>query len=374
MLTLLPQLLNNLLSSIDPAVASQSSVPGGRQTPGSGTPKPVQRPASGLNGVSQSLKRKADDEPGGAQPKIQRKESTPLPTRPNGSARPAPIADSARSKPTASATSIPYRGTAGIGAAKPVNGVTRKAGLGAYTANPTGRPAPAPVPPPKTVGSTQPAATAKKGSYAAMLAKAKEVQQTKPAPPPLKHEPTKILTKKERMALREQASAVAKGKKPATSGAGAVVKAADNKAGPVERRKTVEVGYQGTARPIKKPSDLGYKGTARPIATATASAGRAGASGAPKPKAKPKDRHSGYVEWSDLDEVEDEGEDYDSEGSSDMEGGMFDLEREEQEALKFAKKEDAKELAEELRLKREKEERKQKLMAMSKAAAGKRKY
>ena len=53
---------------------------------------------------------------------------------------------------------------------------------------------------------------------------------------------------------------------------------------------------------------------------------------------------------------------------------MWDVEQEEQLALKVAKKEDAEALAEENELKRQKEERKRKLMAMNKAAAGKRRY
>jgi hypothetical protein len=46
-----------------------------------------------------------------------------------------------------------------------------------------------------------------------------------------------------------------------------------------------------------------------------------------------------------------------SDGSSDMEAGAFDIEREEQAALRAAKEDDAKELALEMKLKREKEAR-----------------
>ena len=51
-----------------------------------------------------------------------------------------------------------------------------------------------------------------------------------------------------------------------------------------------------------------------------------------------------------------------------------DVEQEEAMALKAAKQEDAEALAEENRLKREKDERRKKLAAMNKAAAAKRKY
>jgi hypothetical protein len=69
-----------------------------------------------------------------------------------------------------------------------------------------------------------------------------------------------------------------------------------------------------------------------------------------------------------------EEDDYASDASSDMEGGIWDVEQEEQLALKAAKQEDAEALAEEQRLKREKEARRKKLAEMSKQAAAKKKY
>ena len=89
-----------------------------------------------------------------------------------------------------------------------------------------------------------------------------------------------------------------------------------------------------------------------------------------------QDKYGGYASWSDLDEAEDEEEeeDYESDASSDMEGGFDDVEREETEALKFARKEDQAALEEEERLKREKLERKRKLLELSKSAAAKKRY
>ena len=195
-----------------------------------------------------------------------------------------------------------------------------------------------------------------------MLQKAKEKDATKPIAPPIKHEPTKILSRKERLALKAEASAGAKGKKPV---AGLPSRALDPKADPSkEKKKPSEVGYQGTARPAKKPVEVGYKGTARP-ASAPATSSR---NGTPAVKAKPnpaKGRYDGYADWDELSDMEDEEEDYASDASSDMEGGIWDVEEEEQIALKVAKKEDAEALAEENRLKREKEERKKKLAAMA---------
>ncbi|KAJ8107587.1 hypothetical protein OPT61_g8765 [Boeremia exigua] len=163
----------------------------------------------------------------------------------------------------------------------------------------------------------------------------------------------------------------AKGKKPSVVPAAKLteVKSDASKAA----RKPADVGYQGTARPAKTAAPIGYKGTARPQNTAAPSS--RGSTPAVKPKPKPeKGRYDGYADWSDLDDMEDEEDDYASDASSDMEGGMWDVEQEEQLALKAAKKEDAEALAEEMRLKREKEEKKRKLLALSKAAAAKKKY
>lgn len=173
------------------------------------------------------------------------------------------------------------------------------------------------------------------------------------------------------MALKAEASA-AKGKKP---GVVPAAKAADVKGEASKvQRKPADVGYQGTARPAKAPTPIAYKGTARPQAAAAPSSRGGTPAAKPKPKQE-KGRYDGYADWSDLDDIEDDEEDdYASDASSDMEGGMWDVEKEEQEALKFAKKEDAEALAEEMRLKREKEEKKRKLLALSKAAAAKKKY
>lgn len=85
-------------------------------------------------------------------------------------------------------------------------------------------------------------------------------------------------------------------------------------------------------------------------------------------------RHSRYDEYLGTDEEDDseildaemdEEEDNNSQESSDMEAGAFDLEQEERKALKTAKEEDARELALEQSLKQEKEERRRRLQAMA---------
>jgi hypothetical protein len=372
------QVLNSLLSSIDPSAVPKTPPPDGRQPPAASASRPLPRVAADANGApqSQTLKRKADGPTEGGYVKIQRKEGSAPPARPVGTVRPAPTGDTARSKSATPANSIPYRGTAGTGGAttpKPSDAAANKPTPMNNTSIPAAKAA---VQAPKSSGvaPTPKAApaTAKKGSYAAMLQRAKEVQQAKPAAPPIKHEPTKILTKKEREALRSGSASAAKGKKsavissPVPSGQG---KPGDAK----EKRKPTELGYAGTARPPKKPAEIAYKGTARPSSATPQPSGKTGTSTSAKPKSRTERRYDGYADWSDLDDMEDE-EDYDSDGSSDMEGGMWDVEKEEALAMKIAKEEDLKALEEEAEHKRQKEERKRKLMAMNKAAAGKRKY
>lgn len=206
-----------------------------------------------------------------------------------------------------------------------------------------------------------------------MLAAAKAREQTKPAGPPIKHEPTKVLTKKERMELRAQAT----GKKTAVSTTTVqakvgAVKGAKSDVKDKDKRKPAEPTYQGTARPAKAPVQLAYRGTARPAAASTGPAAKPGLSA--QAKTKKRVNEDGYLDWSDVGEDDDIEED-DGYESSDMEaGGIWDIEEEEARALRAAKEEDAQALAEEMRLKREKEERKKKLAALSKANAGKRKY
>lgn len=305
----------------------------------------------------------------GSQVKAIRKDGAASAVRPNGSGpvRPALTASAPTSRPTTPSLSIPYRGTAGTGgvnAAKASTPITKKP-----TTPTAASPAVASKPPvaaTKPTGTAAAAAPAKKVGYLAILEKAKEIQKAKPAAPPMKHERTKILTKEERLALRAEA----KGKKPAAAVAARGAKPPESKTAPaVQDRKKSETGYQGTARP--KEVKVTYKGTARPAAPAAA--GKAPGYGAAKPKAAPQGRYNGYASWSDLDEedVEDDEEGYES---SDMEAGAWDVDQEEERALKEAKKEDAIALAEEEAARREKERRKQKLLAEARERAKKRRY
>jgi hypothetical protein len=362
------------MSIVDPN--APKTTPASRQAAPAAAPKPISRPTGGANGVAQSpqLKRKASGPVESSQVKLPRKDSSGQPVQGNVAGRPMATLGAARPTPPPSLTTVPYRGTAAPAGARVASPVIRKPISQASTSSfapKAAAPAPKPAPPTAASSSTSTASAAPKKGYLALLQKAKEKDATKPAIPPVQNGPTKILTKKERLALRAEASAGAKGKKPV---AGAPLRPTDAKGVPVpERKKPIEVGYQGTARPLKQPVQVGYKGTARPT-SAPASTSRNGTPAA-RSKAQPtKGRYDGYAEWSDLDDMDDEEDDYASDGSSDMEGGVWDLQEEEQKALKVAKKEDAEALAEENRLKREKEERRRRLAALEKKAAAKRKF
>jgi hypothetical protein len=112
--------------------------------------------------------------------------------------------------------------------------------------------------------------------------------------------------------------------------------------------------------PLHAPPSSSYKGTMG------ITSGRAAK---PPPKQKRYDEYLGTDEDDVSDDMggygEDEEDDYASDVSSDMEAGLDDLDAEEQRALKAAKEEDARELALENQLKREKEEKRKRLMALA---------
>jgi hypothetical protein len=335
-----------------------------------GASKVVPRPDGPANGIAQApqLKRKASGPVESSQVKLQRKDSSGRPAQAYGAARPIASPAAVRPNPPAPVSTVPYRGTAAPAGSRTASPVVRKPLLQPSASSPASKaalPAPKSATPPAASSSATSAAP-KKG-YLALLQKAKEKDASKPITPPVQNGPTKILTKKERLALRAEASAGAKGKKPG--------RPVDSKADALkDKKKPVVVGYQGTARPSNPPVPVEYRGTARP-ASAPASISRGGT---PAAKSKPKPTkgrtRDGYAEWSDLDEMDDEEGDYPSDASSDMEGDLWDVEEEERIALRDAKKEDAEAMAEEVRLKNEKEARKRRLEQMSKAAATKKRF
>lgn len=128
-----------------------------------------------------------------------------------------------------------------------------------------------------------------------------------------------------------------------------------------------EPEYKGTARRPPQSSAPAYTGTAgRPSKRAP------GTGAAQKSKQTPhravRDEYLGTDEEDEGDYYgADDYDDYASDVSSDMEAGIMDVEREEQEALRAARAEDEAELRAEAEAKRAKEERKRKLAALSKS-------
>lgn len=132
--------------------------------------------------------------------------------------------------------------------------------------------------------------------------------------------------------------------------------AAKNKPG-VRQRDPEVPSYRGTAKPTQTPEPPTYRGTA----------------GLPSSRGRndrrQQSRNSRQNEYLGTDE-EDEGDyagynDYYSDESSDMEAGIDDVDREEETALKFAKREDEEELRLEMAAKKEKLERQRKLAALA---------
>ncbi|PYI05838.1 hypothetical protein BO78DRAFT_397690 [Aspergillus sclerotiicarbonarius CBS 121057] len=210
-----------------------------------------------------------------------------------------------------------------------------------------------------------------KGSFADLMAKAKQLQQKTP---------TQVGMFKHQAAPKEKLSKVERKKKAAE----ATTKGKDARSA---KKPGVTTGATGTAagaksgdsKVVKKrePEPLSYKGTARPTPTPSSSQNEyRGTSGLP-PRKTPADRkaqsragkRSRMDEYLGTDE-EDEGEyadeydDYFSE-SSDMEAGLDAMEEEEAVALAAARREDEEEWRAELAAKQQKLDRRKKLTALA---------
>ena len=194
-----------------------------------------------------------------------------------------------------------------------------------------------------------------KGSYAELMARAKETaeQRAQSQIGVIKHEERRQGKMSKLAERRRMEQDKAKGVRPVSSDrskAQGKPRRSTSPAKKVEDRKPMS-----TTAPLK-PS---YKGT-----MGTSSTRSKHNQGRPERKTR-YDEYLATDEEDASDIVEDE-EDYGSDASSDMEAGLNDLDLEEQRALREAKQDDAREAAIENKLKREKEERRQKLMAMAK--------
>lgn len=208
---------------------------------------------------------------------------------------------------------------------------------------------PAPVAAAKSASSAPP----KKGSFQEIMARAKAAQEASRTVGSIKHKPVEKLSKKDKLA--QEAEAKAKQGTAAASRAAPKAQAKgpepkNSKPSEPEKKKPADLGYQGTMR----PSPSTYQGTMNKGSALKSRSGSYDRSRSTSLGARPPPKRYSY--YGEDDEDMDDEEDYDSE--SDMEAGVFDVDREEQEALRIARREDELALKEEEELKRKKLERK----------------
>jgi protein SPT2 len=235
-----------------------------------------------------------------------------------------------------------------------------------------------------SASSATSAAVPRKGSYAEVLARAKAVEQNKGAIGVIKHKAVDKTSHRRKLARDLKAKNAGKEslQKGIGSGEKGQPKGADaGKSGlgeaPKEKKKPIDLGYTGTMRapatvpaykgtmgkpiskPEKSPQTLRVANSRVPNSRVATSRTLNANSGGPKSKV----RIAGYASYSENDSV-----DNDSDASSDMEAGNFDLEEEEEASLRAAKKEDEAALAEENEHKRRKSERKAMMQKMAATA------
>jgi hypothetical protein len=354
------QFLNSVLSSIGgdepakkgaqpagaPPQSRDTSLRNGSTTKTPGPVAGIKRKAEGVSGENRAKAAKTP-EPVSSSGSSKPQASVPAPGGYSGTSRAPP--KSAPAKPTVAKPAVtqPIRRPTQLGsklATKPTTLAT------------TAKPAPA-VPSPAT-----PSGQPKKNSFKEILARA-QGQQSKPTSGTIQHkrieQPTKLSKKaqaeeaKKKVVQEKEKKAAANGPKSTATSAGSKASLADQK------KKPVEVAYKGTMRPN---ADTGYKGTMRP-----GNASRPGASGYRGSAAsRQQSRYDRYA--SDSEDMEDEEEDYESDVSSDMEAGAFDVDQEESFALAQARREDLEAQKEEEEHQRKKNERKKKLAELASRA------
>lgn len=222
-----------------------------------------------------------------------------------------------------------------------------------------------PTPPP-TTDPAAPAKPPKKGSFAEIMARGKQAQASLGQVGKIQHKKIeKAPSKREREDMKNlKAQRIQKNLGPNGKFKSAV-SSIPGRSGEREKTKTAPVQEK---KPKKAAvATTGYTGTARPKPGSANSLSKPSASSSSRYERVP-DRYRDDRRPSKRYDSEDEDElDYDSDASSDMEATGFEVDDEEERAARIARKEDAEALAEENRLKREKEEKKRRLAAMAKS-------
>lgn len=201
----------------------------------------------------------------------------------------------------------------------------------------------------------------KKGSFAEIMARAKAAQTNMTQVGKIQHKRIeKGPTKRE----REEMKSTSKGATGKAKRKGPTPPLRDGRNGARENgRGSRTASAEAEKRPKKAAAaTTGYTGTARPNpAAAKKPQPSYGSAGRDRDRSSPGPSRHRYTYAA----SEDEGEDYESDVSSDMEAAAYEVDEEEERAARYARKEDALALAEENRLKMEKEEKRKKLAAMA---------
>jgi protein SPT2 len=228
-----------------------------------------------------------------------------------------------------------------------------------------------PTPPPSNDAPKVP----KKGSYAEIMARGQAVQKILGQVGKIQHKKIeKLPSRREREDMTAQRAAqIRRGLNPHSK---------FQKLGQTSLREGVKESKKGTktaAEPvpekkIKKAAfaTTGYAGTARPKPEGSMRSSRPTTGSSSRlsdryDRGRSGFRHSAYVDEDEDEGGEEEEMDYETD-VSDMEAAAFEVDEEEETAARIARREDAEALAEENRLKREKAEKKRRLMAMAKKA------
>ncbi|ELR03338.1 hypothetical protein VC83_08615 [Pseudogymnoascus destructans] len=200
----------------------------------------------------------------------------------------------------------------------------------------------------------------KKGSFAEIMARAKAAQTNMTQVGKIQHKRIeKGPTKRE----REEMKSTSKGATGKAKRKGPTPPLRDGRNCARENgRGSRTTSAEAEKRPKKAAAaTTGYTGTARPnLAAAKKPQPSYGSSGRDRDRPSPGPSRPQYTYAASEDE-----EDYESDVSSDMEAAAYEVDEEEERAARYARKEDALALAEENRLKMEKEEKRKKLAAMA---------
>lgn len=206
----------------------------------------------------------------------------------------------------------------------------------------------------------------KKGSYAEIMARGKAAHAILGQVGRITH---KNIEKPPSKREREEMKTLKSQKKTKTSDSSEMSRRLDNG----RERSSGKINLE-PAKKIKKSAlaTTGYTGTARPKSNSLPTMSRASTTSSSKKDLdirRSSSRSMNRYLSEDEEEYDEEDQYYESD-LSDMEADTFEVDEEEEIAAKIARREDAEALAEENRLKREKEAKRKKLAAMAKSRSG----